>query len=106
MFCSMGKSIKKDISAARADMSLLLGRLEETEQRQDFHVVAIKELPDTVTLLAFAHRASLLENCNRRNNLRIRGLPEATRDNDQEPSIRGILNTILGNPVTAAVRFD
>lgn len=119
MFRSTEKPIKKDISAVRADMSHLLVRLEEIEQRQDSHAVAIKELQDMVTQLAFAHRPSLykledLENRNRRNNLHIRCLPEATRDNDLqgimimkgEPSIRGILNTILGNPVTAALRFE
>lgn len=73
--------------------------------------MAIKELQETVTQLAFAHCASLykledLENRNRRNNLCIRGLPEATRDNNLVQSIRGILNTILGNPVTDPLQFD
>lgn len=35
-----------------------------------------------------------------------RGLPEATRDNDLKPLIWGILNTILGNPVTDPLKFD
>ena len=111
MFHDMEKSIRKYISAVRADMAHLLDRVEETEQRQDLHEVAIKELQDTVTQLSYAHRASLykledLENRNRRNNLRIRGLPEATGDNDLEPSLRGILNTILGRPPTDPLRFD
>lgn len=111
MFHSLEKSIKKEITAVRADMSHILVRVEETEQRQDSHATAIKELQETVTQLALAHRASLykleeLENRNRRNNLRVRGLPEATRDNDLEPSICGIFNTILGNPVPDPLRFD
>lgn len=111
MFHSLEKSIKKEITAVRSDMSHLLVRVEETEQRQETQALAIKELQDTVTQLAFAHRTSLykledLENRNRRNNIRVRGLPEATRDTDLEPSIRGIFNTILGNPVAAPLRFD
>lgn len=111
MFHSLEKSIKKEISAVRSDMTHILTRVEETEQRQDTHDLAIKELQDTVTQLASAHRASLykledLENRNRRNNIRVRGLPEATGDNDLEPSIRGIFNTILGNSATAPLRFD
>lgn len=86
-------------------MSHLLVRVE------DSHETSIKELQETVTQLAFANQASLykledLEKRNRRNNLRIRGLPQATRDNDLEPSIRGILTTILGNPVTDRLRLD
>lgn len=61
--------------------------------------------------LELAHRSSLyklenLENRNRRNNLRIRGLPEATRDTDLEPTIRGVLNSVLGKPVIDPLRFD
>lgn len=55
-------------------MSHLLVRVE------DSHETSIKELQETVTQLAFANQASLykledLEKRNRRNNLRIRGLP-------------------------------
>ncbi|PIO31496.1 hypothetical protein AB205_0176850, partial [Aquarana catesbeiana] len=111
MFHSLEKSIKKEITAVRSDMSHILVRVEETEQRQDTQAVAIKDLQDTVTQLAFAYRASMykledLENRNRRNNIRVRGLPEATGDSDLEPSIRGIFNSILGNPVTAPLCFD
>lgn len=110
MFHSLEKSMKKEITAVRSDMSHLLARIEDTEQRQDLHEAAIKELQETVTQLAFAHCSSLykledLENRNRRNNLRIRECPEATRDNDIKPLIWGILNTILGNPVTDPLRF-
>lgn len=111
MFHNLEKSIKKEITAVRTDMSHILVRVEETEQRQDTQALAIKEMQDTVTQLAIAQRASLykledLENRNRRNNIRVRGLPEATGDSDLEPSIRGIFNTIMGNPVTAPLRFD
>lgn len=34
------------------------------------------------------------------------GLPEATKDGDLEPTIRSILNTILGKMVTDPLRFD
>lgn len=90
-------------------MSHLLERVEETEKRQASQ--AIKELQVSVKRLALAHHSSLykledLENRNRRNNLRIRGLSEATKDTDLDPTIRGILNTILGKSVTDPLRFD
>lgn len=78
-------------------MSHLLVQVKDTEKWQDIHEEAIKELQDTVTQLALAHCSTLykledLENWNRRNNLRFRGLPEATKDGDLEVMIRGVLN--------------
>lgn len=111
MFHSLERSIKKEIAAVRTDMSHILARVEETEQRQETNEHAITELQDTVKQLALAHRANLykledLENRSRRNNLRIRGLPEATRDSDLEATIRGVLNMILGRAATESLRFD
>lgn len=111
MFRSPEKLFKKDKAAVHSDMSHLLERVEETEKRQDSQAAAIKELQITMKRLALAHRSSLykledFENRNCRNNLRISGLPEATKDSDLEPMIRGILNTILRKSVTDPLRFD
>lgn len=47
-----------EISAVRADMAHLLVRIKDTEQRQDSQEVAIKELQETDTQLAYANWAS------------------------------------------------
>lgn len=46
------------------------------------------------------------ENRNRRNNIRIRGLPEATRDNDLLPSIQGIFDNLLGLAADNPLKID
>lgn len=49
MFHSLEKSIKKEITAVRTDMSHMLARVKDTEKCQDSHGAAIKELLDKVT---------------------------------------------------------
>lgn len=46
------------------------------------------------------------ENRNRRNNIRIRGLPEATGDDDLLPSVRGIFNGLLGHAADHPLKID
>lgn len=46
------------------------------------------------------------ENRNRRNNIRIRGLPEATGDEDLLPSIQGIFNGLLGQAADRPLKID
>lgn len=49
---------------------------------------------------------NLEENRGRCNNLRIRGLLEATMDPDLADMVRGIFNTILAKPQTSPLLFD
>lgn len=77
MFLGLERSIKKELSAVRSDLSQVLERVEETEQRLDRHAAAIKSLQTTTRSLTIAHRMALYktedqENRNMRNNIRIR----------------------------------
>lgn len=92
LFAGLERSIKKELSAVRSDLSHVLERVEETELRLDRHATAIRALQNTTRTLSIAHRMALYkiedqENRNRRNNIRIRGLPEATGDDDLLPSL-------------------
>lgn len=100
MLLGLERSIKKELSAVRSDLSQVLEHLEESELRLDRHVAAIRNLQTSTRSLHIAHRMAFYkiedqENRNRRNNIRIRGLPEATSDN-LLPSIQGIFNGLLG----------
>lgn len=111
MLLSLEQVIKKEVSAVRSDLSRVLERVEESEQRLDRHVAAIRLLQTNTRQLAITHRMALYKtedqkNRNRRNNIRIRGLPQATRDDDLLPSIQGIFNTLLGLPAENFLKID
>lgn len=46
------------------------------------------------------HQQDDLEDCHRRNNIRLRGLPEATATEDLRPQVLGIFNMLLGKKPT------
>lgn len=89
----------------------MLERVEKTEQRLDRHATAIRALQVTTRNLSIAHRMARYkiedqENRNRKNNIHIRGLPEATRDDDLVTFFRGIFNSLLGNPADHPLKLD
>ncbi|XP_056387176.1 uncharacterized protein LOC130282688 isoform X2 [Hyla sarda] len=47
-----------------------------------------------------------LDNRGRRNNIRVRGLPEATRDEDLHATLEAIFNLILGEPSSHKIKLD
>lgn len=84
MLLGLEKVIKKELSGMRADLAQVLEHVEETEQCLDRHAAVIRDLQSSTRNLNIALRMALYkiedqENCNRRNNIRIRGLPEATK---------------------------
>lgn len=111
MFLGLECSIKKERSTVRWDLSQVLERMEEMEQSLDRHAAAIRSLQTTTPNLTIAHRMALYkiedqENRKRRNNIRIRGLPEATGDDDLLPSLRGIFNVLLGRTADHPLKID
>lgn len=109
MLLGLERAIKEEVSTVRSDLSQVL---EETEQRLDRrHAAAIRSLQSTTRNFTIAHRMALYkiedqENRNRQNNICIRGLPEATRDDNFPASIRGIFNSLLGNPADHPLKLD
>ncbi|XP_018415491.1 PREDICTED: TATA box-binding protein-associated factor RNA polymerase I subunit B [Nanorana parkeri] len=57
-------------------------------------------------LLSMHLRLDDSENRNRRNNLRLRGIPEATTGIHLRDTVAAILNTLLGKPHDAALELD
>lgn len=111
MLQALERVIKKEVSAVRADLSQVLDRVEETEHRLGRHAAAIRNLQASTCFLTIAHRMALYkiedqENHNRRNNIRIRGLPEATGEEDLLPSVRGIFNGLLGQVADHPLKID
>lgn len=112
MLLGLEQAIKKEVSAVRADLSQVLVRVEESEQCLDRHAAAIRNLQASTRSLHIAHRMALYkiedqENQNRRNNIRIRGLPEATDDDDDLlPSVHGIFNGLLGRAADHPLKID
>lgn len=111
MLLGLERAIKKEVSAVHSDLSQVLERVEESEQRLDHHAIAIRNLQVSTRNLAIAHRMALYkiedqENRNRRNNIQIRGLPEATGNEDLLPSIQGIFNGLLGQAADHPLKID
>lgn len=109
MMLGLERTIKKEVSAVCTNLAQVLDRVEDSELRLDRHAAAVRDLQATTRNLT--HRMALYkiedqENHNRRNNIRIRGLPEATRDEDLVGSIRGIFNGLLGNPADHPLKLD
>lgn len=59
MLLGLECAIKKEVSAVRSDLSHVLERVEEFEQRLDRHAVAIRNLQASTRSLAIAHKMAL-----------------------------------------------
>lgn len=108
---SMFLGLERTGAGTHMDLAQVLERVEETEQRLDWHAAAIRSLQATTRNLTIAHRMALYkiedqENRNRQNNIRIRGLPEATGDDNLLPSLRGIFNGLLGQAADYPLKID
>lgn len=74
-------------------------------------MAAIRDLQNSTGCLTMAHRMVLYkiedqEGRTWRNNIGIRGLLEATRDDNLLASIRGIFNGLLGNTADNPLKLD
>lgn len=84
--------IKGELNATRMDIQNVLQRVEESEAHLDVHKKAIMELReraklDCLEMRNIRYRLEDQENWNRRNNLRIRGLPESMKNTDLEKTV-------------------
>ncbi|XP_018409373.1 PREDICTED: dynein heavy chain 3, axonemal-like [Nanorana parkeri] len=107
----MEASIKADLTTIRTEMSQVLKRVEDTEERLDVHTKAIQELQDQCRYMEkgmriIAYKAEDQENRNRRNNLRLRGIPETVGDRELADKIRETFNDMLKRPRTTEIIFD
>lgn len=100
MFTRLENSIKTEINILRSDLGHLLTRLEMVEDTLDKQAREIRTSKDQVKNLQhnqakFLYRLEDQENRNRRQNLRIRSVPER-RGEDLRKVIGEIFSPILG----------
>lgn len=94
------EAVQLDMGLIRQDIDKLRSRATESEQRLSTtedtmaeHGVALRTLQTKVKALEY--RAEDAENRNRRNNLRIIGLPEGAEGNNPTSFIEGMLRELL-----------
>lgn len=68
--------------------------LQDTLQQQSKHLFLLQQHIDDI------------ENRNRRNNLRVRGLPESIQSSDLHNALTTFFNNILGRPPTAHIELN
>lgn len=103
--------IKEELNATRMDIQNVLQRVEQSEAHIDVHKKAILELreraeSDWREMRNIRYRLEDQENRNRRNNLRIRGLPETVKNSDLEKTVCEIFNKILKKVIPSPMRFE
>lgn len=105
-------------AAVRGEIGELRQELQDVESRVSRQETAHTSLETRVlalenrqtTLIAFQEALMLaqddLENRNRRNNIKLRGIPESTSSADLRSTVTGIFNTILDRPPDSALEID
>lgn len=110
MFANLETAIKSEISNVRMDLGHLLRRVEEVEETTGNHAKEIPELKSQLSKLKsdyrmMAYKLEEQENQSRRQNLRIRSLPE--QQNEDLPSkMKKIFNPILGLEEETTLKID
>lgn len=110
MFAKLENVIKAEIVNVRTDMGHLLRRVEEAEEASGNFAKEICELKEQVKKMQIenrmlAFRLEEQENQSRRQNLRIRSIPEQHNE-DLWEKMRKIFNPILGRHEEEALRID
>lgn len=110
MFTKLEHSIKAEILNVRTDMGHLLKRVEEVEEVAEQQVQEISALKKQLKTLQLDQRELLYkleeqENQNRRQNLRIRSLPEQ-RGEDLTIVMKEVFNPLLGRNPDCELKID
>ncbi|XP_073500594.1 uncharacterized protein [Phyllobates terribilis] len=102
---------KQEFAKLQSDVVTLTTRVDTIEQNMTITSATITALQDTIHVQS-AHIINLqshlddLENRGRRNNLRIRGLPELVVTADLPSTLNHIFNKILGAPPSSVIELD
>lgn len=110
MFGKLEKVLKAEVLNLRTDLGYLLKRVEVVEEVTEQHTVNMEELKTQIQYLQTGQRELLLkleeqENQNRRQNLRIRALPER-RGEDLFAIMKEIFNPLLGRDKKEDLKVD
>lgn len=110
MLLRLENSIKGEISALRSDLGMLLTRVEEMEEQTDKQAQELNKLKEQVKTTQINKKKILnrledQENQSRRQNLRIRAIPEEN-DEDLRKIMNLIFNLLLDKSVKDSLKFD
>lgn len=102
---------RQDLQTVQTEVDVLQTRvqkLEEIQTTMQQELDAAKSSSATGESLHCSLISQLddLENRNRRNNIRLRGIPESVQTQDLIPSLTKLFNTILGREPETTIAFD
>ncbi|KAM9308396.1 uncharacterized protein PAF06_012594 [Gastrophryne carolinensis] len=102
---------KRDITVVRHEISVVESRvtvLEKVGNATDSRVRALEERCTKQEAIIKAYHLHLddLENRSRRNNLRIRGIPESQNAEDARAIVTAIFNELLGRDPSTSIELD
>lgn len=102
---------RSEISMLRTDLHQLSTKVASLEEETCNTKIELSQIHDrltsqTSTLRDFQCHLEDLDNRGRQNNIRVRGLPEATQDEDLHVTLQAIFNSILGHPEHQRVKLD
>lgn len=95
----------------RTDLHQLSAKVTSLEEETCNTKLELLQIHDRLTSQAstlrdFQSHLEDLDNRGRRNNIRVRGLPEATQDEDLHVTLQAIFNSILGRLEHQRVKLD
>lgn len=95
----------------RTDLHHLSAKVASIEEETYDTKMEISHIHDRLSTQAsalreFQRHLEDLDNRGRRNNIRVRGLPEATQDEDLQVTLQAIFNNVLGRPENQRIKLD
>ncbi|KAG8580053.1 hypothetical protein GDO81_007107 [Engystomops pustulosus] len=102
---------RQEFASLRSDVTSLTSRVDDLEQAQSSTAMSLESIQDMIQqhhaqLHALQQHMDDIENRSRRNNLRIKGLPESVQPATLFSTITEILNGILGRPPNTPIEID
>ena len=105
------ETCRSEINMLRTDFHHLSTRVtsiadDVDDAKQEISHIHARLASQATTLRDFHRHLEDLDNRGRRNNIRVRGLPEATQDEDLPVTLQAIFNSVLGCPEHQKVKLD
>lgn len=102
---------RQDLKVVQTDVSTLQSRMQALEDSQTSLQSQVSSIQSASATRDALHHSLISqmddqENRNRRNNIRLRGVPELVRPQDLIPSLTKLFNNILGKDPGDRIEFD
>lgn len=102
---------RSEINMLHTDLHHLAAKVHSIEEEAYDTKMEISHIHDRLSTQAsalreFQRHLEDLDNRGRRNNIRVRGLPEATQDEDLQVTLQAIFNNVLGCLENQRVKLD